>query len=209
MARATVNTSRRMIYDNLGITDVVAGYGTYLSNQRYLEEYIDDALVAADIETIDILFKNKQDSLLSEIYQTTAGEDSGASISQNWIIIAITTAAGVPLTQIPYSQYETMLGGGIFDVTTYPLYYAIRNGMLFTFSSNLTIVFIDITHPVTLIDLKSPSGFESALADLATSKLLMKRGDKPDEAKYRKDEYDSFMQKFMIPESNRDDKVDD
>lgn len=208
MARSTLTTVKRIVWENLGVTNRSSGYGNLATNERYPAVYVDDKIAEADIETIELLFKNKQNTLLTEIYTTSGSLSSGAAVPQSWIIVGVAIDT-VQAREISYGQYEMMLGGGIFDVTTYDEYYAIKDGLIYFFGTAAVIKYIDLTHPTTLSTLKSPSGFEGALANLASAKLLMKRGDKPEQAKFYKGEYDAFMQKFMIPDSNKQELVED
>lgn len=206
MARATLSTIQRIVYDNLGITNQSTGYGNLLTNQRYLSGYINDKIAEADIITVSILFKNKQLSLLEEIYDTLIIDASGDEIPQHWLVVNV-TIDGNFATELDHETFTLISEGGIFDISTYKNYFAVRDSRLYFIGTAANAVFINLTHPTTLVTLKSPSGFEGAVANLASSLLLMKRGDKPEQAAYYRGLYDDFMKTFMIPDSNRQEYV--
>ena len=207
MARATLTTVQRMVYENLGISN---GYGTLLTNARYPTGYIDDRIAEADIATVQLLMKHKQSALLpnpSTVNITT----TSTTIPQNWEILNVNINGSWGI-EIPIGLFE-IIGSGIFNLT-YDKYYSKWNGVLYVSAVGGTIgsgyiTYLDLTHATSLSTLFSPSGFEAAVANLASSLLLMKRGDKPEQAKFYKGLYDDFMQKFFIPDTNRQDIISD
>jgi hypothetical protein len=60
MSRAKTATVRRMVYENLGITNQTSGYGSIKANERYPSAYVDDAIIGADFNVIKTLLKSKQ-----------------------------------------------------------------------------------------------------------------------------------------------------
>jgi hypothetical protein len=209
MARATLATVQRIVYDNLGITDVTTAYGTLKTNERYLAGYINDKIAEADIATIMFLLKNKQHNLLGDLYTNSGSLASGASIPNAWGIIDVIINGEVG-TEISFGEYEQLNAGGIYD-SAYKGYYALHDRKLYYIgvSTSAVVTYIDITHPTTLTVLLSPTGFEDAVANLASANLLMKRGDKPSQAEYYKGLYSEFMQSFLMPDSNVQDIVSD
>lgn len=213
MARATTSTVKRMVYDNLGLTDQTAGYGNLQTNERYLSGYIDDNIVYADIVIAKILFKNKQNSLLDDLLQNSAvaSEDP---ILQNWGISYVThtyLGAEYHMYEISYEEYERYINQAIYSLPALTDgYYAIQDNKIFIYndSGNAKIYYIDFTHPTTLTTLMSPSGFEGAVAHLASAMLLMKRADKPEQAQWHYTMFKEFMQGYMLPESNVPESVD-
>lgn len=219
MARSTLSTVRRITYENLGIT-TGGSYGTLLSNARYPTEYIDDKIAEADITIVELLLKNKQHQLVKDLYTTQTGVALNENLSNSWHIIdvkvgnavgAIVQSIGTPITEISFNDYQLMSGSSIYDVATYPLYYAIHNSKIWTFLTThyLDIVYVDLTHPTTLTTLLSPTGFESAIANLASALLLMKRGDKPEQAKFYLDIATDFLKQFLLPDSNEQNIISD
>lgn len=209
MARATVNTVRRMVYENLGIT-TNGSYGTLLTNERYPTGYIDDRIVEADIDVLLFLLKNKQHTLLKDGATVSSSLATGATVPNNWAIIDV-TINGETGVEVSYGVYEQLTAGGIYDTSTYKGYYTLRDGKIYYIgaSTSAVITYYDITFQTTLSALLSPTGFEGAIANLASSLLLMKRGDKPEQAAFYKGLFMEFMQGFMIPDSNEQDKVTD
>lgn len=209
MARATLSTVQRIVWDNLGVTLQSSGYGNLdTANQRYLSGYINDKIAEADIAVTNLLFKNKQHSLLQVLYASQSSISSGTVISQNWIIVDISIDSEIGV-EIPYGQYEQLAQGGIFDTSTYKGYYAKKDSKIFFIGTTATVTYIDVTHPTNLSTLISPSGFEGAIANLASALLLRKRNDQPEQAEGYYKEYTNFMQQFMLPDSNIQDIITD
>lgn len=221
MARADLAVVRRMIYDNLGLTNQSSGYGNLASNERYLSGYIDDAIVYADIMTCTILLKNKQEHLMMEASQEVAGV-SPLTLTNRWHIIKVEYYTSNLLDQrrrgdeIDYDEWERINDdfASIYDAEVSKGHYAIQDSKVYmipseTYNSNSVVVtYIDLAHPSSLSALKSPYGFESAVAMLASSFLLMKRLDKPEQAMFYKQSYSEFMQNYMMEDSNMPDLVD-
>lgn len=211
MARATVATVQRLVYENLGISPDT--YGTLVTNKRYKSGYIDDAIVQADIRTITLLAKNKQESLLDEILSTGNTALSGDDIPAFWHLVRVNiTAGGVEKqgVEISFGLFQDISdnSGSIYDSSYRNYLYAYHDGDLYFFGTSATIYYLDLTHPTTLATLKSPTGFETALANLASAILLMKRNDNPEQAKFYMDEYNTFMQQYMIPSNNAQQEID-
>lgn len=221
MARADLSIVRRFVYDSLGLTNQSIGYGNLEPNERFLAGYIDDAIAFSDITTASILLKNKQEHLMMEAAVETTG-NSPMSLNNNWFIIKVeyyisnlvdTRGRG---DEIDYDEWERISNNfaGIYDSDLAKGHYAIQDSKLYmipseTYNGNTIVVtHIDLTHPNTLTSLKSPSGFESPIAMLASSILLMKRLDKPEQAMFYKQNYAEFMSTYMSPDSNMPDMVD-
>lgn len=205
MARATLTTVQRIIYENLGISPDT--YGTLSTNKRYKSDYINDAIAQADIATIKLLMKNKQDSLIKDILSVGTITTSPDDIGQNWDIISIEIMSGSVSKdgkEISFGVFEewSRNGGTIYDTSLMEYCYAVNLNTLYFFGDTATISYVDLTHPTTLTTLKSPSGFESALASLASSILLQKRNDNPEQASAYREDYMSFMQTYMLPETS-------
>jgi hypothetical protein len=199
MARATLTTVQRLCYENLNVR--TGSYGTLDStNQRYLTGFIDDNIAIADIETIMILLKEKQSQHLKDLYVTSAALTNSSTVPNNWGVVSV-SVNGVKGIEVPEGFYNEIAAGGIYNVTDYQNYYCIIDGAIYSIANSAIITYIDLTHPTTLSALKSPTGLETALADNATAKCLMKRGDRPEEAKYRRDCYDRFMSEFLMKQS--------
>lgn len=211
MARASTTIVRRIVWDNLGISLQSSGYGNLdTTNQRYLSGYIDDNIVKADVATIMLLLKHKQNILLKDISTDSSSLASGATIPNNWAIIEVTINSE-KAKEITYGQYEQLALGGIYDTSTYTGYYAIKDSKIYYIgaSTSCVISYVDLTHPTTLSSLLSPTGFEGALADLASAFLLMKRSDKPEQSKFYYTNYTNFMQGFMTPDTNVQEIISD
>lgn len=213
MSRATLTTVRRIVYDNLGITDQTSGYGNLIPNERYLTGYIDDAIAQSDIWITKLLFTNKQDNLLKELY-TTAILSSGDLLPQNYGIVEVAyedsvTSVYKRAQEIDFDTYERMAENGIY--TAYVLgYYAIQDNKLYGLNgaNDFSVTYIDLTHPATLSTLKSPAGFESVVASMASAVLLMKRNDNPSQAQFYLNIVREFLQQYMLPENNVPQMVD-
>lgn len=212
MSRAILTTVRRIVYDNLGVTDQALGYGNLISNQRYLSGYIDDAIAQADIWITKLLFINKQDNLLRELYSTSV-ITSGDTIPQNYGIVEISYDDGLGVfkraQEIDFDTYERLAENGIY--TAYILgYYTIQDSKLYGLNgaNDFSLTYIDLTHPSTLSTLKSPAGFESVLSSVASAILLMKRNDNPSQAQFYLNIVREFLQQYMLPENNVPQMVD-
>lgn len=221
MARADLAVVRRMIYDNLGLTNQSSGYGNLAANERYLSGYIDDAIAYADIMTSTILLKNKQEHLMMEASAEATG-NSPVSLNNRWHILKVEYYTSNLMDErrrgdeIDYDEWERINDdfASIYDAELSKGHYAIQDSKVYmipseTYSGNTVVVtYIDLTHPSSLSALKSPTGFESAIAMLASSLLLMKRLDKPEQAMFYKTSYSEFMQNYMMEDSNMPDLVD-
>lgn len=60
MSKAKIATVKRMVYENLGITNQSSGYGVIKTNERYPSAYVDDAIIGADLTVMKTLLKSKQ-----------------------------------------------------------------------------------------------------------------------------------------------------
>lgn len=200
ISRADLIVVEQIVYDNLSVS---LGNGTFdSSNKRFREDYLKSAIAFADIRTVNILLKSKQDFNLTELYQTQSGISSGSSVNQNWAIISVTDDTTTRRSvELPWDKYRllTYYGSGVFDTTNYKGYHSFQDGKIFTImSGTCTITYINLTHQPTISGLKSPTGFESVVASFATAHLLMKRLDKPDEAKYYEGVAYNFLQEYGI-----------
>lgn len=208
MARATLATVKRITFDNLGLTNQTSGYGNLQTNQRFLTGYIDDAISLADIWITKVLYTNKQDNLLTELYETQTLENSD-TINNNYGIVKVEydstgTATFERATEIDYDLFERLEEGGIYSTATYTGYFAIKDGILYGISDNrdFRITFINLTHSSSLSTLKSPAGFEGVVANLASAILLMKRNDNPSQAQFYYNLVKEFMQQYLLPDNN-------
>lgn len=210
MARATLPTVQRMVYENLAVSPT---YGTLdTTNKRYVSSYINDAIASMDIRIINLLLKHKQHILLTDL-ETTQAVNSGDVVDNNWSIIKVdyytdTDGNTQRAVEITWDDYQTMRDGvdGIFNTTSYSGYFTIKDGIIYvipsaTYSGNTAVItYINLTHPSTLSALNSPTGFESVVSDLATAKLLLRRMDKPQEAQVYMESAYRFLQEFGIPQ---------
>jgi hypothetical protein len=210
MARATLTTVQSIIYENLGITDKTAGYGNLLVNERYPSDYIDDSITQADLTVVTLLFKNKQDQLLKELH-ITADLNNKSPIPQNWGVVSVEgfdNLLGTRKTrciEVEDDTFNQLELGGIFDTTTYSNYYCIQDGKLRLINAfdTATVTYIDFYFASSpLSSLLSPSGFEVAVANLASAILLTKRNDNPEQAKAHFELYRLFMSDYVLPENN-------
>jgi hypothetical protein len=153
--------------------------------------------------------------LLRDSFTVSGNLASGGTVPNAWGIIDVTLnnpASSVIATEVPYGVYEQLAIGGIYatDLATYTNFYSLRDSKIYYVgAASAIITYIDMTHPTTLTALISPTGFEGAVANLASANLLMKRGDKPEQAKFYMELYMSFMQQFMLPDSNVPDIISD
>lgn len=225
MARANLSIVRRIIFDNLGLTDQISGYGNLVSNERFLSEYIDDAIAFADITTCTLLLKNKQDLLMKEVFIVNRydPDSNPLPLDNKWFILNVEffpdedldiTVRGKELSWEEFNLIKNS-SSGIFDSDHKRGYYAFKDGYLHVIplkifdGNSFVVTHVSLTHPSTLSELKSPEGFESALANLASSYLLMKRLDKPEQSQYYQQIYTTFMQQYMLPDTNITDLIDD
>lgn len=209
--RATLATVQRMVYENLGVSN---SYGTLLSNARYPSDYINDRIAQADIQTIEMLIKNKQSHLLPD-QTAAAGLATASAIPTNWHIISVLIGSARG-QEIPIGLFETLnITSSVFDVSTYGRYYTIFNGTLYHYGGSMspaetaTVNYIELQHDATLSALYCPEGFEGAVSDLASAMLLMKRADKPAQAEFYMKRYMDFMQAFIIPDNAAQNFVND
>lgn len=210
MARATVSIAKRMTYENLGISPDV--YGTLQTNKRYKSEYVDDALVSADIITVMFLLKNKQYSLMQEIESSTTIAVSGLDLPAHWVIVDVRVTDGTTETgkEISYGTFKewSINGGTIYDTNYLTHFYALKDNLVFFFGDQVEVDYIDLTHSNPLATFKSPAGFEFAIASLASALLLEKRNDNPEQAAFYRGVYENFMAGYALPDSNRQKEVD-
>ncbi len=132
--RADLAVVKRIVYDNLGVTNQSSGYGNLQTNERYLTGYIDDAIAMADIQTMKLLLKQKQFHLTGE-YWTTLAIPNGyrMTLPEHDAILGVyyyTSTTGVDAKAQPVSRdiFEMISQAGIFDITTYGGYYNIQDG---------------------------------------------------------------------------------
>lgn len=217
MARSTLSTVKRMVYENLAVS--TGTYGTLdTTNKRYLSGYIDDAVIRADITVIDILIKAKQEILLRDLYTTVDIMASKEVIVNNWTIVKVEcfTASTTPFraVEMDWDTFKLVNEGSLFG--SYTGYYAIKDGQLYVIPKDThsgsgaiaKITYIDLTHPSTLSTLLSPTGFESVVADLATARLLMKRLDKPQESQFYTQQAYQFLQEYGAKQMPMSEVVD-
>lgn len=214
-----------MVYDNLGVTDQTAGYGNLKTNERYLTAYIDDAIARSDIYIAELLLTNKQDLLMSEsITETllTATISAPYIIDNKWFIMGVeyyTSPAGKKrrAIQVELEQLYRLSdnSASLFDATYTTGYYSIHDGNLYLIpfetvgGNNAILKYVDLTHPDVLSTLQSPAGFEGAIADLATSILLMKRNDNPAQSQFHMNLFKEFMSNHLPPSANFPEPVND
>lgn len=206
MARATLSIVKDMLYDHLSVR--TGSYGTLdTGNQRYLDDYMLDNIKEADLEIINILIKNKQHHLLTDLYNSQNAIVDGTAITNSWAITEV-TIDGQKAVEVTAGFLEELRLGGIYDTSGNSKYYALDNGRIYHLGLAAQINYIDVTHPTTVSALLAPTGFEGPLARLAAYKCLIKRNDKPEEAKMHLQSFMSFMSTFMAPSSNHQNEVD-
>lgn len=206
MARASIATCQGLLYEYLGIRAGGSSFGTLTANERYSLDYTNNELYSADTETVRILIGAKQDELLSELYATQASVTSGTTVSNNWAIIRVENASGLRGIEVDWDTYVQLSEGGIFDTLTYKDYYTLKDGKIyFIFASAATITYIDLARQTTL---RSPAGFEPAVAFKAAEVCLMKRADNPDAAKFYSDQFKEFISVYMSPQSAEQEMAD-
>lgn len=206
MARASKTLVKSLLFEYLGTRAGGTSFGVFTANERFLESYLDEEVYSSDTETVRILIGAKQDELLSELYATQASVTTGTTISNNWAIIRVENASGVRGIEVDWDTYIQLSEGGIFDTSTYKGYYTLKDGKIyFIFASAATITYIDLSRQTTL---RSPTGFEPAVAFKAAEVCLMKRADNPDAAKFYGDQFKEFMSVYMSPQSAEQEMVD-
>lgn len=203
---ASYSKIKSIIYENLSVSPTT--YGTLATNARFKSAYIDDAIVSADIKTLNILKRNKKDSLLKHLWNSATSLATNSEIPTNtWAIIRVEkTSDGSKLVEVPYPQFRMLQNfSSGFNSAVNNKYYAFADGKIYhNVGSNVTIVRIPsptYPEPLTASDIKSPAGFENVVASFATAQLLMKRLDRPEESQFYTNQAYSFLQEYGIPES--------
>lgn len=132
--RADLSVVRRIVYDNLGVTNQSSGYGNLQTNERYLTAYIDDAIAQADIHTMKLLLKQKQFHLMGE-YWTTVAIPNGyrQTLPENDAILGVyyyttTSGADAKAQYVSKDVFDMISEGGRFNITDYKGYYTIQDG---------------------------------------------------------------------------------
>lgn len=207
---AVLATVKKIVYENLSITG--ATYGTIdTDNKRFKSDFIDDAIVAADIKVVNLLRKYKQDFLLQSLYSTISATSlaSGDAVPANWSVVSVTYGSPTKRSvEITYPKYR-LLENFTWDATAKQGYHTFQDGKIYhTAPSAVTVTYINLTHPSPLSALKSPDGFENVVASFATAHLLMKRMDRPEESKFYSDQAYTFLQEYGIPESPKQETSD-
>jgi hypothetical protein len=212
MARATIGDIQKLVYEYLRV-NTQGSYGTYLSNQRYPTEYIDDEIYAADREISMLLVKSNQDPLVKDLYETASAQASGYDVGNKWVVKVSITGATVPAVEVTQEQWNHLkdnmaLTGDLDFSTTYKNYFIQLEGAIHLLDSSDTmdVTYIEWKKEATI---RVPSGFEAPTADLAAYRMLMNREDKPAQAQAHFQRYANFMAGYGIPISGRQDKVDE
>ena len=207
MAVANLSTTQSMVYAQLNVD--AGSYGTYVANARYLSSYIDAEIFNADIRVCQILAKRGQEILLSDSWQTQSISSTGTALNLNWIIVGVDYNSGSAVykkaIEIEYSMYEQIVGGGIYNVTDYKGYYTIQNGKIYFIAPDIKVYYLNFARSGSL---RSPDGMEPAIAYLASSVLLMKRGDQPEQSAFYYKQFEDFMSAFMAPDENNQEEVE-
>ena len=81
-----------------------------------------------------------------------------------------------------------------------------KDGKIYFIAPDIKIYYLNFNRTSAL---RSPDGFEEAVAWLASSVLLMKRNDQPEQAGFLYSQWEKFMQEFISPDTNTQEKVDD
>jgi hypothetical protein len=221
VARATLATVKRQLYENLGVTDHGGAYGTLKATDRYPTGYLDDKIAEADIYITTFLAHNKQDSLLQGVIQTSSAAHA-STIPEDWVIIGAFDATGstFPAKQVDYSELQMLrstLFAGIIAANSFLQsgtggHFAILNNKLYLDTylavSGVTLLYITMSHASSLATLYSPAGFEACIANLASANALMKRGDKPDQAQYYMKLVKEFLSLYGSQELNSQEDAD-
>lgn len=203
--RATLSIVKGLVYEYLRV-NTQGSYGTYLSNERYPSNYIDNEIYSADTEIVSFLSHNGQDYLLAELYLTDSISD-GDDIPDSWIIVSLVeSSSGIKLQEVDEDTYE-ILDNPVFNTNDFSHYYTIVDGKFKSYTGTLTtITYIDLSRATSL---NSPSGFEPAIAFLASSRALMNREDRPNHARYLLEQHNNFMAKYAMRKTNSQDMVED
>lgn len=236
MSIASTTTVARMVYENLGITD--GTYGNYKTNQRYPKSYILDAIAGADITVMKTLLKSKQYHFTDSFFATLNLNTTKTTLPANIELLKVgffyndagDEEQGV---EIPWGMYEMFteplatspLETNLFSMTgeggkNYGGYFTVKDHNLFIIPfSDRTITpkayckYIALPHPTTVtneasLTLFSPQSFEQAIAFLASSNLLMKRADQPEQASFYLQQYQTMMGLYMTPSTNQQRTID-
>ena len=208
MATGNLTTTKSMVYQHLNVDG--GTYGTYVSNVRYPSAYIEAEILNADIRTCQMLIKNGQELLMQDSWEVQNVTTTGTAVSQNWVIVGVeyNTGGGVykKAVEIPWHEYEQISQGGIFDISTYKGYYTIQSGKIYFIGTDVNITYINLDRSGSL---RIPDGFEPAVAYLASSILLMKRSDQPEQSTYYYTMWKEFIGEFLTSSTNRQEVVND
>lgn len=205
MATGNITTTKSLVYQHINVDG--GTYGTYVSNARYPSSYIDDEIFNADIRTCQLLIKNGQELLMQDSWEVQNVATTGTALNMNWVIVGVeyNTGSGYrKAVEVDWAEYEQLLGGGIYDTATYKAYYTIQSGKIYFLASDVKVTYVNLDRSGSL---RVPDGFEPAVAYLASSVLLMKRADQPDQSAYYYTQWKEFIGEFLTPSSNNQEKV--
>lgn len=143
MSRANLTTVRRMVYENLGITE--GNYGTPEVNQRYPSGYVDDAIAGADLTVMKTLLKSKQYHFTNDFFSVLPiPSKAPIALPPNTELLTVIFNNGDEIergVEIPWEMYEMFTepleGPDLFEFegnTTkkYGGYFSIKDHYLYT-----------------------------------------------------------------------------
>jgi hypothetical protein len=220
--KAELTTVRRLVYENLGITNQSTGYGNLATNKRYPSAYIDDAIAQSDIHVMRLLLKTKQHMFHNDMFTTASVDTSPWVMPQHAELYSVyfyTTVGGAVDrgTEVSFDVYDMIQEGGIFTSdSNYKGFYTVQDGMLYSMPYDVTyggnigyLKYIALDHNETLSGLYSPDGFEGPIALYASALLLLKRADNPEQANFYLQRFNEQMQGYMSPVSSIQTKVNE
>lgn len=220
--KAELDTVKRLVWENLGITNQSLGYGNLATNKRYPSVYIDDAIAQADIHVMRLLLKTKQHMFNYDMYTTAAVDASPWIMPQNTELYSVyyynSSGGAVDRgTEVPFDTFDMIQEGGIFTSdAAYKGFYTVQDGLLYsmpyttTYGGNIGYIqYIALNHQETLQALYSPDGFEGPIALYASALLLLKRADNPEQANFYLQRFNEEMQAYMSPASSVQTKVNE
>lgn len=211
MAQASLSKIKSIIYENLSVATT---YGSLATNARFKTEHVDDAIVASDIKVIYILKRNKKDTLLGHLDNSSTTLATGAEIPDTIMSILSVEKDSTKLVELPYPKFRMLSKfSAEFEGTVNNKYYAIEGRKIYhNAGGSVTLIAISApSYPAGTLasgDIKSPQGFENIVASFATAQLLMKRLDRPEEAQFYEKQAYSGLQEYGIQESPISDSVD-
>lgn len=219
--RASFTKVKNIVYENLNISPTT--YGTPVSNKRYKTEYIEDAIKQADIYVMKILLKAKQKVLSDEYWTSATFTSEPFLMPEHDELLAVyhykdneATPTKEKSVEISFDMFDMLQEGGIFTADeNYSGFYTIQDGYLYhmpfstrTLSTKGYIKYIRLEHPSTAT-LYCPDGFEPIIAMYASSLLLMKRADNPEQSTFYMQLFDKEMQAIMSPATSMQNKVNE